>query len=41
MDYSGNVGSASVQKGFTYAQGDSKGNQMLQSSAALKTKASI
>ena len=41
MDYHGNIGAAGVQKGFTYAVGNSSENKMATAKAALNIEASI
>ena len=41
LDYKGNVGAASVQKGFSYAIGNSEGNKLAEASAAINKEASI
>jgi hypothetical protein len=38
LDYKGNVGAASIQKGFTYALADQEGNQMIEANSILKNK---
>ena len=41
MDFRGRIGACSVQKGFTYAVADKKGNHMKEAKAIISKESSI
>lgn len=41
LDYQGRIGSCGVQKGFTYAVGNNRGNKLKEAKAVLNKKATI